>query len=59
VVADLGDGLESARVVDRGDGLEILGVDVEAVCIERVGGGEVADGGLFCFGGAVEAVESH
>ena len=57
MVADLGDGLAPARDVHRGDGLEILGVDVEAVCIEGVGGGEVADGGLFCFGGAVEAVE--
>ena len=28
------------------------------MCIEGVGGGEVADGCLFCFGGAVEAVEN-
>ena len=29
MVADFGDGLAPARDVHRGDGLEILGVDVE------------------------------
>jgi hypothetical protein len=46
VVADFGDGLAPARDVDPGDGLEILGVDVETVCIERVDCGEVADWGF-------------
>ena len=59
MVADLGDGLEPARVVDREEFGEVCWLDIEARGVERVGGGEVADGGLFCFGGAVEAVESH
>ena len=30
---------------------------MEAGGVERCGGGEVADGCLFCFGGAIEAFE--
>ncbi len=55
MVADLGDGLEPARVVDREDFGEVGWFDIEARGVERVGGGEVADRGFV--GGAVEAVE--
>ena len=57
MVADLGDGLEPARVVDREEFGEVGWFDIEARGVERVGGGEVADRGFVGGGGAVEAVE--
>jgi hypothetical protein len=57
VVADLGDGLEPARVVDREEFGEVGWFDIEARGVERVGGGEVPDRGFVGGGGAVEAFE--
>ena len=57
MVADLGDGFQPARVVDREEFGEVGWFDIEARGVERVGGGEVADRGLVGGGGAVEAFE--
>ena len=45
MVANLGDGLEPARVVDREEFGEVGWFDIEARGVERVGGGEIPDGG--------------
>ena len=47
MVADLGDGLEPARVVDREEFGQVGWFDIEARGVERVGGGEVVDRGFW------------
>ena len=57
MVAELGEGPASARDVDRGDGIAVGFVDLEAGDFERCGSGKVVDGCLFRFCGAAQAFE--